>query len=113
MDEKIDVIKVRSIVRGHLEDLVLGDKMSLDEAKQVAKKANKLLGKEVVLWQELTESARELNRLFPDLERLWKMLVFELGLESKRQLVDSRAMPLVDKGNLDEAIKVLDSFLVG
>lgn len=102
--------ETRKTVRGYLEDLVLGGKMELDKAKEIAKEANGVLAvKTINSWQELVQAIEQLKKRFPDQKRLWDMLIFDAGLDYKRVMVDEQVIPLVEQGNLDGALSLLDS----
>ncbi|MBU1070942.1 hypothetical protein KKG65_00845 [Patescibacteria group bacterium] len=104
-----NVGEVRKIVRGYLENLVLGGKMELDKAKEIAREANGLLVvKTINSWQELIEAIGRLKVLFSDQSKLWEMLIFEAGLENKKNRIDEQVIPKVTQGDLDGALDLLD-----
>ena len=111
LDGKVNVVWVRSVVRGHLEDLVLGDKMSLDKAKEIARMANKLLITGIESWQELLERIKKLEREYPDLKRLWEMLIFEVKLENQKRLVDEQVLPKIEQGDLNGALVLINELI--
>ena len=107
LNNDVSVVEIRKRVREHLENLVVGNRLSLDDSKVVAKTANEILVKNIVSWEELTEAIKRLELQFPKLERLWKMMVFDVGLENKRIEIDNKVMPKVAEGDLDGALDLL------
>jgi|SRR3989344_2567724 len=98
---------VRGRVRGYLEDAVVGGAMELNEAKEVAVAANGLLNREITGEQVLLSAVGELKRLHPGVAKFLDAFVLDWKWEMKRREVEEKVLPLVLRGDLDEALALL------
>ncbi len=98
---------VRGQIREFLERAVVGRRLDLERAKLIAKTTAEIVNEKIGGIEILEAGIGELKRQFPEIAQDLEAVRLDCEWQKKAAGIDSRVMPLVEQGKLDEALQAL------
>jgi hypothetical protein len=97
----------RERIRQYLEDEVFAHQIELTTAQEISKMLDRKLVSTIVSFKDLESVVMDLKSEYPNLEKLFEGALYHCMIVQKCTIIDTQIIPLVEKGDLDTALKKL------